>query len=75
MCQVSSSYSLLLPCLLLACFILSCHHVHCIIMFSKLAFVRVSQFFPLPDLRKDILARARGMFEIVFLSGQKMFSD
>ena len=31
--QVSSSYSLSLPCHFLACCILSCHHVHCIIMF------------------------------------------
>ena len=39
--QVSSSYSLLLPCHSLVCCILSCHHVHCIITFSKLASVRV----------------------------------
>ena len=37
------------------------HHV-----FSKLAFVRVSQFFLLPVLSPDTLARARGTSEIVF---------
>ena len=47
LCQVSSSFSLLLPCHLLACCILSCHHVHCIIMFSKLVFVRVP---PVPSV-------------------------
>ena len=47
MCQVSSSYSLLLPCLLLACRILPCHHPHCIFMFSKRASVRVS---PVPSV-------------------------
>ena len=47
MCQVSSSYSLLLPCHSLACCILSCHHVHCIILFSKPASVRVP---PVPSV-------------------------
>ena len=69
--QLSSSYSLLLPCLSLACCILSCHHVHCIIMFSKLAFVRVSQFFPLSVLSPDTLARARGTSEILFYKWHK----
>src|SRR3954469_3208401 len=41
MCQLSSSFSLLLLCHLLACRILPCHHPHCIIMFSKLASVPV----------------------------------
>ena len=66
MCQLSSSYSPSLPCHSLACCILSCHHVHCIIMFSKLASVRVSQFRPLSVLNPDTLARARGMSEILF---------
>ena len=60
MCQVSSSYLLSLPCLSLACCILSCHHVHCIIMFSKLASVPVSSFSLLFVLSPDTLARARG---------------
>ena len=64
--QVSSSYSLSLPCHLLACCILSCHHVHCIIMFSKLASVRVSQFRPLSVLSPDTLACAHGMSVILF---------
>ena len=64
--QVSSSYSLLLPCHLLACRILSCHHVHCILMFSKLASVRVSPFLPLSVLSPDTLARACGTSEILF---------
>ena len=66
MCQVSSSFSLLLLCHLLACRILSCHHVHCIIMFSKHASVPVSSFLPLSVLSPDTLARARGMSEIAF---------
>src|SRR3954466_2741928 len=66
MWQVSSSYSLLLPCHLLACCILSCHHVHCIIMFSKFASVPASSFSPLSVLSPDTLARTRGMSEIVF---------
>ena len=66
LCQVSSGVSLLLPCLLLACCILPCHHVHCIIMFSKLASVPVSQFLPLSVLTPDTLARARGTSEILF---------
>ena len=66
MCQVSFSYSLLLSCHWLACCISPCHHVHCIIMFSKLAFVRVSQFSSLSVLSPDTLARARGMSEILF---------
>ena len=56
--QVSSSYSLLLPSLFLVCCILPCHHVHCIIMFSKLASVRVSLFSTLSVLSPDTLARA-----------------
>ena len=66
MCQVSFSYSLLLPCHLLAYCISSCHHVHCINMFSKLSFVRVPPFFPLSVLSPETLARARGMSEILF---------
>ena len=65
--QVSSSYSPTLPSLLLACFISSCHHVHCIIMFSKLASARVSPFLPLSIPSPDTLARARGTSEILFL--------
>ena len=64
--QVSSSYSLSLPCHLLACCILSCHHVHRIIMFSKLASVRVP---PVPCVVRSeptTLARARGMSDILF---------
>ena len=64
--QVSANYSPLLPCHSLACCILSCHHVHCIIMFSKLAYVPASSFSPLSVLSPDTLARARGMSEIVF---------
>ena len=64
--QVSSSYSLLLPCHLLACRILSCHHVHGIIMFSKHASVPASSFSPLSVLSPDTLACARGMSEILF---------
>ena len=45
---------------------ISCHHVHCIIMFSKLASVRVSPFLSLSVLSPTTLARARGMSEIVF---------
>ena len=45
--QVSSSYSLLLPCHPLVCCILPCHHVHCIILFSKPASVRVP---PVPSV-------------------------
>ena len=48
------------------CCILSCHHVHCIIMFSKLAFAHVSPFSPLFVLSPTTLARTRGMFEISF---------
>ena len=64
--QVSSSYSLLLPCHSLACSILSCHHVHCIIMFPKLASVWVPQFRPLSVLSPTTLARARVTSEILF---------
>ena len=64
--QVSASYSPSLPCHLLACCISSCHHVHCIIMFSKLASVQVSPFLPLSVLSPDTLARARGMSKILF---------
>ena len=63
---MSSSYSLLLPCLSLACCILPCHHPHCIIMFFELAFVPVSSFSLLSVLSPDTLARARGMSEIAF---------
>ena len=45
---------------------ISCHHVHCIIMFSKLASVPVSSFLPLSVLSPTTLARARGTFEILF---------
>ena len=64
--QASSNYSPTLPCHLLACCILSCHHVHCIIMFSKLALVPVSSFRLLSVLSPNTLARARGMSEIIF---------
>ena len=64
--QMSSSYSLLLPCHLLACCILPCHHPHCICMFSKLASVPVSSFLPLSVLSRDTLARARAMSAILF---------
>src|SRR3954470_7020431 len=66
MCQLSSSYSLLLLCHSLACCILPCHHPHCIIMFSKLTSVPVSLFSPLSVLSPDTLARAYGMSEILF---------
>ena len=66
MCQVSSSYSLSLPCHSLAFCILSCHHVHCIIMFSKLASVPASPFLPLSVLSPTTLARARDTSEILF---------
>ena len=66
MCQVSSSYSLLLRCHLLACCILSCHHPHCIFMFSKLASVPASSFRPLSVLSPTTLARAHGTSEILF---------
>ena len=70
--QVSSSYSLLLPCLLLACCILPCHHVHCIIMFSKLASVR----FPpvLSVVRSEprhTCTRLRHLRNIIFISARK----
>ena len=64
--QVSSSYSSTLSCHLLACYISSCLHVHCIIMFSKLASVPVSSFSPLSVLSPDTIACARGMSEILF---------
>ena len=63
---MSPSCSPSLPCHLLACCILSCHHVHCIIMFSKLASVRVPQFRLSSVLSPDTFARARGMSEILF---------
>ena len=65
--QVSSSYSLLLPCYLLACCISSCHHLHSIIMFFKnLHSSGFSEFSPLFVLSPTTLARACGMSEIVY---------
>ena len=65
--QVSSSYSL--RCLVFCLRVMhsiSCHHMHCIIMFSKLASVRVPQFSPLSILSPGTLARGRDTSEIVF---------
>ena len=45
---------------------LPCHHVHCIIMFSKLASAPASSFSPLSVLSPDTLARARGASEYLF---------
>ena len=72
MCQVSSSYSLSLPCHLLACCISSCHHVHCIIMFSKPASVRVS---PVPSIVRSepnhTRTRPRHVRNIILLVAEK----
>ena len=65
--QMSASYSPSLPCHLLACCILSCHHVHCIIMFSKLASVRVLPVLSVVRSESGPLARARRPSQTLFL--------
>ena len=64
--QVSASYSSPLPCHLFVCCIFPCHHLHCIIMFSKLASVRTPLIFPFSVLSPETLAHARGASEYLF---------